>query len=134
LEWRGGLEGFQVTIHPRGYMGAVYSARDVWAVHTMLTVQCRESEPTKSRFGYHTHRRLHSVHCTCEVNGKINFNDIYLISLKIMSELSVDYEQLRQMVMDMRSQIGGTRASPICSYGPGNNQPPPSPPPTQPFF
>jgi hypothetical protein len=51
-----------------------------------------------------------------------------------MSEISVDYEQLHQMVMDMRSQIGRTRASPIWLYGPGNNQPPPSPPPTQPFF
>jgi len=41
--------------------------------------------------------------------------------------LSVDYEQLRQMVMDMRSQMGGTCAIPFWPYGPENDQPPPSP-------
>jgi hypothetical protein len=41
--------------------------------------------------------------------------------------LSVDYEQLRQMVMDMRSQMGGTCAIPFWPYDPENDQPPPSP-------
>jgi hypothetical protein len=59
-------------------MGVVYSAHDVRVVHTTLTVQCREPEPKNSRFGYHTHQQLRSIHCTCEAEGKINFNDIYL--------------------------------------------------------
>jgi hypothetical protein len=59
-------------------MGAIYSARDVRAVHATLTVWCRELEPANSRFDYHAHLWLRSVHCTCEAVGKINFNDIYL--------------------------------------------------------
>jgi hypothetical protein len=47
-------------------------------------------------------------------------------------QLSVDYEQLRQMVMDMKSQMGGTCVPPFWLYGPGNDQPPP--PPTLPLF
>jgi hypothetical protein len=41
--------------------------------------------------------------------------------------LSEDYEQLLQMVMDIRSQIGDTCAPLFLSFGPGNNQPPPPP-------
>jgi len=41
--------------------------------------------------------------------------------------LSADYEQLRQMVMDMRLQMVGTCAPSFWSYGPKNDQPP-SPP------
>jgi len=49
--------------------------------------------------------------------------------------LSADYEQLRQMIMDMRSQMGGTCALFFLPYGPGNDQPPPPhPPPTPPLF
>jgi hypothetical protein len=40
-------------------------------------------------------------------------------------QLSTDYEQLRQIVLDMRSQMDGTRAPPFWSYGSGNDQPPP---------
>jgi hypothetical protein len=47
-------------------------------------------------------------------------------------QLSADYEQFHQMVMDMRSQIGGT-CVPLCwLYGPGNDQP--LPPPAPPLF
>jgi len=59
-------------------MGAIYFARDVQAIHTMLTVRCREPKPSNSRFGYHAHRRLYFVHYTYEADGKINFNAIYL--------------------------------------------------------
>jgi hypothetical protein len=38
-----------------------------------------------------------------------------------------DYEQLRQMIMDMRSQMGGTCAPSFWQYGPGNDQPLPAP-------
>jgi len=48
--------------------------------------------------------------------------------------LSMDYEQLRQMVMYIRSRMGDdTCTSPFGPYGPGNNQPPP-PPPTPSLF
>jgi hypothetical protein len=53
-------------------------------------------------------------------------------------QLSTNYDQLRQMVMEIRSRMGeDTCAAPFWSYGPGNNQlppPPPLPPPAPPFF
>ena len=45
-------------------------------------------------------------------------------------QLSADYEQFHQMVMDMRSQIGGT-CVPLCwLYDSGNDQPLPHPAPS----
>jgi hypothetical protein len=41
-------------------------------------------------------------------------------------QLSMNYEQLRQMVMNMIGQSGDTYAPPFWPY---NNQPPPPPPP-----
>ena len=38
-----------------------------------------------------------------------------------------DYELCR-MAMDIRSQMGGTCSPPFLPYGPGNDQPPPTPP------
>jgi hypothetical protein len=58
-------------------MATIYWARDVWAVHTMLTVRCWQPEPANSWFGDNAHRRLRSVCCTCETDGKINLNEIY---------------------------------------------------------
>jgi len=55
----------------------IYWARDIWAVHTMLTVRYRQPELTNSCFGDHAHRRLHSVCYTCKTDGKINLNEIY---------------------------------------------------------
>ena len=50
-------------------------------------------------------------------------------------QLSMNYDQLRQMVMEMRSRMGDdTCATPFWPYGPGNNQAPPPPPPTSPLF
>ncbi|KAL9346457.1 hypothetical protein Peur_061310 [Populus x canadensis] len=44
--------------------------------------------------------------------------------------LSMDYDQLRQMVMEIRSRMGDdTCAASFWPYGPGNNQPPPPPAP-----
>jgi len=49
-------------------------------------------------------------------------------------QLSMNYDQLRQMVMETRSKMGDdTCATPFWSYCPGNNQPPP-PPPAPPLF
>lgn len=49
------------------------------------------------------------------------------VALKQQYErLSTDYDQLRQMVMKMRSRMSDdTCAAPFLSYGPENNQPPP---------
>jgi len=46
--------------------------------------------------------------------------------------LSKDCEQLCQMVMDMRLQMGGTCAPSFWPYGPRNDQSPPPPPPAPP--
>jgi hypothetical protein len=41
-------------------------------------------------------------------------------------QLSTNYDQLRQMVMEIRSRMGDdTFAAPFWPYGPGNNPPPP---------
>jgi molecular chaperone GrpE (heat shock protein) len=42
--------------------------------------------------------------------------------------ISADYEELRQVVMDMRSQMRSTCAFSFWPYGPRNNQPPPPTP------
>jgi murein L,D-transpeptidase YcbB/YkuD len=51
------------------------------------------------------------------------------IALKQQYErLSTDYDQLRQMVMEIRSKMGDDPyVVPFLFYGPGNNQPPPPP-------
>jgi hypothetical protein len=48
-------------------------------------------------------------------------------------QLSVNYKQLCQLVMDMRSQMSSTCAPLFKLYGPGNDQSPP-PPPAPPLF
>ena len=48
---------------------------------------------------------------------------------KQYEQLSTNFDQLRQMVMEIRSKMGDdTCATPFWPYGPGNNQPPPPPP------
>jgi len=45
-------------------------------------------------------------------------------------QLSTNYDELRQIVMEMRSKMGDdTCAGPFWLYVPGNNQPSPPPPP-----
>jgi hypothetical protein len=58
-----------------------------------------------------------------------------LIALKQQyQQLSTNYNELRHIVMEMRSKMSDdTCAGPFWSYGPGNNQPPP-PPPAPPLF
>jgi hypothetical protein len=58
-----------------------------------------------------------------------------LIALKQQyQQLSTNYNELRHIVMEMRSKMSDdTCAAPFWSYGPGNNQPPP-PPPAPPLF
>jgi len=49
-------------------------------------------------------------------------------------QLSTNYDELRQIVIEMRSKMGdNTCAGPFWPYGPGNNQPAP-PPPAPPLF
>ena len=48
--------------------------------------------------------------------------------------LSTDYEKLCWMIIDMKSQIGATCASPFWPYGPGNDKSPPLPPQASPLF
>ena len=44
--------------------------------------------------------------------------------------LSTDYDQLHQMIMDIRSMMGdNTCIALFWPYDPGNNQPPPPAPP-----
>jgi hypothetical protein len=47
---------------------------------------------------------------------------------KKFKQFSVNYEKLRQVVMDMRSQMGGKCPLLFLPYGPENNQPPPTSP------
>jgi hypothetical protein len=42
--------------------------------------------------------------------------------------ISADYEELRQVIMDMRSQMSGTCVPLFWPYSPGNDQPPPPAP------
>jgi len=49
-------------------------------------------------------------------------------------QLSTNYDELHQIVIEMRSKMGDdTCAASFWLYGPGNNQPPP-PPPAPPLF
>jgi hypothetical protein len=48
-------------------------------------------------------------------------------------QLSMNYEELHQIVMEMRAKMGDdTCATSFWPYGPENNQPPPPPPPPAP--
>jgi len=50
-------------------------------------------------------------------------------------QLSTNYDELRHIVMEMRSKMSDdTCAASFWLYGPGNNQPPPPPPPAPPLF
>jgi hypothetical protein len=53
---------------------------------------------------------------------------------KKYEQLSADYEQLCQMIIDMRSQMSAICVPYFLRYSPGNDQPSPLPPPTLPLF
>jgi hypothetical protein len=77
MEWGGRLAGIQTAIHLGGNMDDIYWARDLRAVLTALTVQCRQPEPENSWFGDHAYWRIRPIQRTCKADGKINFNEIY---------------------------------------------------------
>ena len=53
-------------------------------------------------------------------------SDEFMALKQQCERLSTDYDQLHQMVMDIRSRMGDdTCAALFWPYGPGNNQPPP---------
>jgi len=53
-------------------------------------------------------------------------SDEFMALKQQCERLSTDYDQLHQMVMDIRSRMGDdTCAAFFWPYGPGNNQPPP---------
>jgi hypothetical protein len=49
-------------------------------------------------------------------------------------QLIANYEELCQVIMEMRSQIGGISTPSNWPHGFSDNQPPPLPPPTPPLF
>jgi hypothetical protein len=59
--------------------------------------------------------------------GTTHLNDKY-------ERLIVVYEELHQLVVEMRSEMGGSCAPPNWLYSPGNNLPPPPAPSVPPLF
>jgi len=80
---------------------------------------------------------LHSARSVSTVRSSPSISSTQseeLISLKQQyQQLSTNYNELRHIVMEMRSKMGDdTCAAPFWAYDPGNNQPPPPPPPPAP--
>jgi len=80
-------------------------------------------------------RSAHSVSTVGSSPSVSNTQSEEFIALKQQyQQLSTNYDELHQIVMEMRSKMGhDTCATPFWPYDPGNNQPPP-PPPTPPLF
>ena len=70
---------------------------NVWAVHTTLTVRCWQPESANSWLGDNAHRRLRSVFCTCETDGKINLNEIY----RSINFLLINFFHYRLRLLDV---------------------------------
>jgi hypothetical protein len=70
-------------------------------------------------------RSTHSVSTVGSSPSVLSTQSDELVALKQQyQQLSTNYDQLYQMVMEMRSKIGdNTCAAPFLPYGPGNNQP-----------
>jgi hypothetical protein len=84
-----------------------------------------------------TAEKLCSAHSVSTVGSSPSVSNTQseeFIALKQQcQQLSINYDELRQIVMEMRSKMGDdTCAASFWSYGPGNNQPPP--PPAPPLF
>jgi len=79
-------------------------------------------------------RSAHSVSTVGSSPSVLNTQSEEFIALKQQyQQLSTNYYELRQIVMEMRSKMGDdTCAAFFWLYGPGNNQPPPPPPPPAP--
>jgi hypothetical protein len=85
-----------------------------------------------------TAENLRSAHSVSTVGSSPSVSSTQseeFIALKQQyQQLSTNYDELRQIVMEMRSKIGDdTCAAPFRPYSPSNNQPPP-PPPAPPLF
>jgi len=80
-------------------------------------------------------RSAHSVSTVGSSPSVSNTQSEEFIALKQQyQQLSTNYDELHQIVMEMRSKMGDdTCAAPFWPYDPGNNQPPP-PPPAPPLF
>jgi hypothetical protein len=81
-----------------------------------------------------TAENLHSTRSVSTVGSSpsvLNTQSKEFIALKQQyQQLSMNYDELRQIVMEMRSKMSDdTCAASFWPYGPGNNQPPPPPPP-----
>jgi hypothetical protein len=86
-----------------------------------------------------TAENLRSTHSVSTVGSSPSVSSTQseeFVALKQQYErLSMNYDQLRQMVMEIRSRMGDdTCAAPFWPYGPENNQPPPAPPPPPPLL
>jgi len=83
-----------------------------------------------------TAENLHSAHNVSTVGSSpsVSSTQSKFMALKQQyQQLSMNYDELHQIVMEMRSKMGDdTCAVPFWSYGPGNNQPSPPPPPPSP--
>jgi hypothetical protein len=66
LEGGDGLEGFQTAVYLGCRVGRIYSACDARSFCVTITLRYKEPESVCSRFRYHAHQQLHSVHFTCE--------------------------------------------------------------------
>ena len=53
---------------------------------------------------------------------------------KKYKRLTADYEELHQVIIEMRSHMSGTCVSSNWLYGPDDDEPPLSPPPTSSLF
>ena len=69
-----GLEGWNEVAVWRECKPPIIS-RDIWTQY--IEHMTSEQFAKRSQSGDPTHRRLRSVQCTCETDGKINLNEIY---------------------------------------------------------
>ena len=57
-----------------------YIPENIWAKYISIShdghIPMQEPESANSRFNYHAHRQLCSIHFACEADGKIYFNHI----------------------------------------------------------
>jgi len=95
------------------------TAKNLWTARSVSTVGSSQSILSTQSLEFTTLLQQGVQEHTTHLNEKYE-------------RLSADYEELRRMVMDIRSQMDGTRTPSYWPYGPGNDQPPPPPPPPPP--
>lgn len=92
------------------------TTENLWMAHSVSTVRSSQSVSSIQSQEFMALQH-HTTHLT-----------------KKFRQFSVNYEKLCQVVMDMRSQLGGKCPLLFWLYGPGNNQPPPPTPPRRHYF